>query len=212
MVFLTVWSIGSADEETTTRSLPSREGSSSAVLLAAFFFAASIRSKELHPEQLSWLVLLPLIVVPLTRGGAHSVGRQVRGLPASIPGAFGLALITAVGIVAAHRVGWTFDEHMESTAWRSLTEYVPFLFAVCAIVWLYDRLLGRAEAENRALRGLLPICSWCHEIRDNGGSWLAVDRYMKDHGAQITHSICPTCMDRHYPEEPEVKPLVRTSL
>ena len=51
-----------------------------------------------------------------------------------------------------------------------------------------------ALANVRALRGLLPICSWCKKIRDDKGYWQAVETYVEDHShAEFTHGICPEC-------------------
>jgi two-component system, response regulator PdtaR len=61
--------------------------------------------------------------------------------------------------------------------------------------------LQRALAEVKTLRGLLPICASCKRIRDSNGSWHPVDVYIRDHTeAQLTHSICPDCMRKLYPD------------
>jgi AmiR/NasT family two-component response regulator len=52
----------------------------------------------------------------------------------------------------------------------------------------------------RTLSGLLPICSACKKIRDDGGTWREVDVYVRDHtAAEFTHGICPDCVKRLYP-------------
>jgi GAF domain-containing protein len=53
------------------------------------------------------------------------------------------------------------------------------------------------ELENvRTLQGMLPICAWCKRIRDDGGYWSQVDRYIHTHtGADFTHGICPECLE-----------------
>jgi hypothetical protein len=52
------------------------------------------------------------------------------------------------------------------------------------------------------LRGIVPICSFCKQIRDAKGYWNKVEAYVAKHtDAQFSHSICPTCMQTHYPEE-----------
>jgi hypothetical protein len=55
--------------------------------------------------------------------------------------------------------------------------------------------LQSALANVKALRGLLPICSWCKKIRDDRGYWQAVETYLVDHShAEFTHGICPECL------------------
>jgi len=53
----------------------------------------------------------------------------------------------------------------------------------------------------RQLEGLLPICSGCRQIRDDGGAWRPLEHYLVARGAaRFTHSICPTCVQTLYPD------------
>lgn len=67
-----------------------------------------------------------------------------------------------------------------------------------------EELVKRLQAsldQIRSLEGLLPICSWCHRIRDEAGGWDKVERYIEKHtDAEFTHSICPDCHTRNFPE------------
>ncbi|PLX48959.1 MAG: hypothetical protein C0613_08735 [Desulfobulbaceae bacterium] len=61
--------------------------------------------------------------------------------------------------------------------------------------------LRRALEEIKTLRGILPICSFCKKIRDDQGYWEQVDVYIHKHAeAEFSHSICPDCLEKHYPE------------
>jgi PAS domain S-box-containing protein len=61
--------------------------------------------------------------------------------------------------------------------------------------------LQKALAEIKELRGFLPICSSCKKIRDDEGYWQQVEQYIQDRtDAQFSHSICPDCAKRIYPE------------
>lgn len=61
--------------------------------------------------------------------------------------------------------------------------------------------LRRALEEVRQLKGLLPICSLCKRIRDDGGYWQQVEVYIGEHSdASFTHSLCPTCYRERYPQ------------
>jgi two-component system, cell cycle sensor histidine kinase and response regulator CckA len=61
--------------------------------------------------------------------------------------------------------------------------------------------LTQSLARVKTLNGLLPICSACKKIRDDQGYWRQVEIYIKDHSnADFTHSICPECAGRLYPE------------
>lgn len=64
-------------------------------------------------------------------------------------------------------------------------------------------LLEREKAlqEVRILRGFLPICASCKKIRDDNGYWAQIEGYIRDHSeAEFTHSICPDCAKKLYPD------------
>lgn len=49
-------------------------------------------------------------------------------------------------------------------------------------------------AKVKTLSGLLPICAWCKNIRDDEGYWSEVEGYVEKHSdAHFTHGICPEC-------------------
>jgi ligand-binding sensor domain-containing protein len=58
-----------------------------------------------------------------------------------------------------------------------------------------------AVAQIKTLSGLLPICASCKKIRDDGGYWNQIEVYIHQHSdADFSHSICPECMQKLYPE------------
>jgi C4-dicarboxylate-specific signal transduction histidine kinase len=65
--------------------------------------------------------------------------------------------------------------------------------------------LEQALADVKQLSGLLPICAWCHKVRDDQGYWSQIESYIQQHSdAQFSHSICPDCakkMDSEGPHE-----------
>lgn len=161
------------------------------LVLSAFFFFVSVQTDVLMPEQLAWLVLLPLCAVATNRSSSAA------GLSFTVPVATALAAALGLAIVGAHELGWTFHQRVERSHWGDLADWLPLLFAASAMVWLFDRLLRRAEAELRDLRVLLSVCAWCHKIHDRG-NWVPVSRYMRDQGTPVTHSICPSCTAKHH--------------
>ncbi|MEQ8253545.1 MAG: PAS domain S-box protein [Smithellaceae bacterium] len=61
--------------------------------------------------------------------------------------------------------------------------------------------LQEAISQVKTLSGLLPICASCKKIRDDKGYWNQIEAYIKDHSeAEFSHSICPDCVKRLYPE------------
>ena len=58
------------------------------------------------------------------------------------------------------------------------------------------RAAEQAPAEVKALRGLLPICSYCKKVRNDGNYWEQIETYVSEHSdAQFSHGICPECRD-----------------
>ncbi|MDB6024601.1 MAG: extracellular solute-binding protein family 3, partial [Verrucomicrobiales bacterium] len=57
----------------------------------------------------------------------------------------------------------------------------------------------QAALDNvKKLSALLPICSYCKNIRDEKDYWRQVDEYINRHtGTQFSHSVCPTCYVKH---------------
>ena len=61
--------------------------------------------------------------------------------------------------------------------------------------------LKKAMQEIKTLSGLLPICSNCKKIRDDQGYWSMLESYLGEHSdVQFTHSICPECAKKLYPD------------
>lgn len=61
--------------------------------------------------------------------------------------------------------------------------------------------LQEALDEIKTLRGIIPICAHCKQIRDDAGMWNRIEEYIHAHSeAEFSHSICPRCAKRFYPE------------
>ena len=57
--------------------------------------------------------------------------------------------------------------------------------------------LEAALAEVKTLQGILPICSYCKNIRDDKNYWMKVEDYITHHTeALFSHAICPKCYER----------------
>ena len=61
--------------------------------------------------------------------------------------------------------------------------------------------LKEAMSKIKTLSGLLPICYSCKKIRDDKGYWNQLEAYISSHSeAAFSHSICPECAKKLYPE------------
>jgi len=66
--------------------------------------------------------------------------------------------------------------------------------------------LREALDNIKTLKGLVPICSWCHKIRDDEGYWQQVDAYVEAHSeVEFSHGICPECAEEHLKLKPHVQ-------
>jgi len=61
--------------------------------------------------------------------------------------------------------------------------------------------LRDAMDQIKMLRGLLPICASCKDIRDDQGYWHQIEDYVRNHSdAEFSHGICPECAEKLYPD------------
>jgi hypothetical protein len=124
--------------------------------------------------------------------------------------------------VSCAMMGVLADHLVSEPAWRLSTSYsipgVPWwngtarLFVYLVVGLVVARLLEVIRQRDRALRelqdalshvrtlqGLLPICAWCKQIRDDkdNGRWMPVEQYVAQRtDARFTHGICPVCAGR----------------
>lgn len=62
--------------------------------------------------------------------------------------------------------------------------------------------LESTQDRVKVLEGIIPICMYCKKIRDDNDYWHKLENYISEHSdALFSHSICPTCLQEHYPEE-----------
>lgn len=92
---------------------------------------------------------------------------------------------------------------------------VALFIGIAGVVTFLSTQRKRAEEEQlklvlelqeslekvKMLSGLLPICASCKKIRNDKGYWEQMEIYIRDHSeAEFSHSICPECAERLYPE------------
>lgn len=68
------------------------------------------------------------------------------------------------------------------------------------------RDLSEALAAVQTLEGLLPICAYCKQVRDDQGYWEGIEQYLAQHShLSFTHGICPNCRERFLEGAPELE-------
>jgi DNA-binding response OmpR family regulator len=59
-----------------------------------------------------------------------------------------------------------------------------------------ERILNLELKVNR-LEGLLPICAYCKNIRDESNVWHQMEQYIASRSeAAFSHGVCPTCLEK----------------
>jgi hypothetical protein len=115
---------------------------------------------------------------------------------------------------SALTIGGFFLSSPAGELWKVIFNRAVALFALWATTVLGRQRIVAEEARTKAaeerqrvleeikiLRGFLPICASCKKIRDDKGYWTQIETYIGDHSeAEFSHSICPDCARKLYPE------------
>lgn len=57
--------------------------------------------------------------------------------------------------------------------------------------------MKQTAKENKVLRGLLSICSYCKKIQNEEGKWESIEAYIDERSeASFTHSMCEACYNK----------------
>lgn len=83
----------------------------------------------------------------------------------------------------------------------SLFMVALFVSVLAAFLQLGNRELREALDSVRQLSGMLPLCAWCHKVRDDDGYWQRLEEYLADHRINVTHGMCESCAAEHLDRE-----------
>jgi PAS domain S-box-containing protein len=73
--------------------------------------------------------------------------------------------------------------------------YIGSCYDITERVEAEEALRQARKSELEQLRGLLPICAKCKNIRDEQGLWQPLERYISAHSrADFSHGLCPRCL------------------
>lgn len=107
-----------------------------------------------------------------------------------------MSLVHVVFLVAR----WTQPEPLATPVMTTMIRGA--VIAVMAL-W-FARLSEHERALHRhvqTLEGLLPICSFCKNIRNEAGEWERLEAFIsKRSEAEFSHGFCPACGKTQYPE------------
>jgi response regulator RpfG family c-di-GMP phosphodiesterase len=61
--------------------------------------------------------------------------------------------------------------------------------------------LEQSLALIKRLEGIIPICMYCKKVRNDNDYWQLVEEYVTERSdAWFSHGICPSCLEKKYPE------------
>lgn len=74
---------------------------------------------------------------------------------------------------------------------------------ILSSVWERNRELANQFYQIKTLRGLIPICANCKQVRNDQGYWEQIEAYVGRYSeTTFTHGICPECAKQLYPGIP----------
>ncbi len=59
-------------------------------------------------------------------------------------------------------------------------------------------VVDAAVARLRALRAFVPLCASCKSVRDAGGAWHSIEKFLAEREVPVTHGFCDACAERLY--------------
>lgn len=88
--------------------------------------------------------------------------------------------------------GWGYSD---SASWKYLL--VGSMLSILLGILVF--LVSGAKMRIYQLESILPICSNCKRIRNDGGNWSSIEQFFDNESEiKFSHSICPECMEKLY--------------
>lgn len=85
----------------------------------------------------------------------------------------------------------------------SLFMVALFVSVLVSFLQQSHRELRVAMESVRQLSAMLPLCAWCHKVRDDAGYWTRIEEYLYQHQITVTHALCDDCATDHFAPPPK---------
>ena len=150
----------------------------------------------------------------LVLGNPHKLVRKHKGWPWIIYG-FALIFFGMVIDITDNFPQLNSLIIVGDTPWQAFLEkFIGYLigFALLALgFWKWIPSIEEVEKSKieleeallqvKTLKGIVPICAYCKKIRTDEGYWKQVEDILAKYtGAQLSHGVCPECLDREIQE------------
>ena len=110
--------------------------------------------------------------------------------------ALGLVVVLCVARLGFH-FHWGFPGGV-ATAVFNMGVRLIVLGLVAVLTSRVSRQTREMRRRVRLLEGMLPICGFCKDIRDDTGQWVQLENYITRHSeAQFTTGVCEDCGRKH---------------
>lgn len=92
---------------------------------------------------------------------------------------------------------WIFDRGVPFyNEQNEFAGYIGSCIDVTERIDAQEALKSRLEEEIKILKGIIPICSYCHKIRNDKEIWERMETYIGKHSDVLfSHGICPECSE-----------------
>lgn len=105
-----------------------------------------------------------------------------------------LQMVGAAVVAATHNAWLTWALKYLDYVDVILFDTALFVSVLLTKLELQIEEAAKAQTEVETLSGLLPVCAWCKQVRDDDGYWREVTAYLaQTNKAKITHAICFNC-------------------
>lgn len=142
--------------------------------------------------------LFPLYLVPL----AVTAWKEQKKISVN------LSVLASIVMVIKDLMSDGVDRHSLYFYWDMSIKVILLFFisyGLCKIRELLrektrsNQELRLALSEISELRSMIPICAWCHSVRNDKGFYEKIEVYLSHlTGATLTHGICPACTEKFY--------------
>jgi hypothetical protein len=120
-----------------------------------------------------------------------------------------MAVTLALILSAAHLgllASWGISETSGAAALNAFMRVVVLL-VLATVTARLGRQTRAARERVKMLEGMLPICAYCKDIRDENNQWQQIEAYVSQHSAaEFSHGICPKCAESHFGKSRRARP------
>ena len=110
--------------------------------------------------------------------------------------ALGLVVVLCAARLSFH-FHWSVQWGMAALAFNTVSRLIV-LGLVAVLTSRVARQSREMRRRVRLLEGMLPICGFCKDIRDDSGQWVQLESYITRHSeAQFSTGVCEECGIKH---------------